>query len=137
VNRLLLAVSASLACAGAAVAAGPTIYRCGPEGREYSQLPCKDGQVVEASDPRSAAQRREAREVADSQARLARQLEVERRQREAAAAPEEPAGVKPAPVRSTAPAASAPVKGQKNHRKAAEEKDFVARVPAPPAAPKP
>jgi hypothetical protein len=51
---------AALLVVGAAAASAQTVYRCGPEGREYSQVPCKDGRSVDVADPRSKTQQREA-----------------------------------------------------------------------------
>jgi len=51
-------------------ASGPvfaaTVYRCGADGRTFSQRPCQagDGSPVNVSDPRDADQRAEAREAA-------------------------------------------------------------------------
>ena len=63
-----------------ATAVGP-IYRC---GTTYSQTPCPGGTLVEAADPRSAAQRAEARRIIARERQEAAQLERERRAREAA-----------------------------------------------------
>jgi hypothetical protein len=65
------------------------IWRCGPEGRELRDAPCPEatqrpGQRLDYEQP-SAAQRSEARQVAERDARLARQLERERLAREAQA----------------------------------------------------
>ena len=80
------------------------VYRCGPDGREYSQAPCKDGRTVDAADPRSAADQKAARDVAAREAKLADEMTRERHAREAAAAKEQNA----AGVKSARPAASAP-----------------------------
>jgi hypothetical protein len=69
------------------VQAQNTIYRCGPDGRELSQTPCKEpgrGQVLTnpAAAP-DAEQRRQADDVARRDAALARQLESDRRRQEA------------------------------------------------------
>ena len=58
-----------------AEAAGP-IYRC---GNEYTQQPCPGGKMLDVSDPRSAAQRVEARKIAAAERRAAADLERERR----------------------------------------------------------
>ncbi len=73
--------------AAGAGAAPSAIYRCGPEGREYSQVPCAGGTLVDASDPRSAAQRAEAVKVAARERQRAAELERERRAQEAATKP--------------------------------------------------
>ena len=103
--RALAAVSVLLA-AGAAGA--QPVYRCGPDGAAYSQSPCPAGGVpVGTADVRSDGQRREAQAVADRQARLARQLEAERREREAQAAKHGAAGIKPLPPAAAAASATA------------------------------
>ena len=123
---LLLALLPALAMAQAQA---QKVYRCGPDGREYSQTPCKDGVAIDAADPRSAADQKAARDVAAREARMADELTRERHAREAAAEKKGPA-VKPA-----RPAASAPHKKTgkaKNH--ADEEADAKMsppmRVPA-------
>lgn len=77
--RLLLLLAAALVCA---TAQAQTVYRCGPDGREYSQTPCLQGRAVNVSDERSAEQRA----VADARVREDRArgdaLERERRDRE-------------------------------------------------------
>ena len=73
-----------LACAGIA-AAQTQVYRCGPNGREYSQQPCPGGSTFDAADPRDAAQRAQARQGADLERARADRLERERLAREAAA----------------------------------------------------
>jgi hypothetical protein len=79
-----------------ALAAPPqTVYRCGPDGRIYSQTPCADGKALTVDDPRSADQQKAAREVSARDAEQARQLAAERRQREEAARKQAAAGIKP------------------------------------------
>jgi hypothetical protein len=78
------------------------IYRCGPQGREFSQAPCADGkgsaQEVAVDEP-SAAQRAQAQRAAQSEATLAAQLRSERLAREAAAAqPLRAAGIRHQPA---------------------------------------
>ena len=59
-----------LAAAGAAQA--QKVYRCGSEGRVvYQQSPCNDGKAIDASDPRSAEQRKAAQDVARDEAKAA------------------------------------------------------------------
>jgi hypothetical protein len=57
-----------------AQAAGP-VYRC---GSSYSQTPCPGGRQLEAGDPRTAAQRAEARRQAAAERKAARSMERER-----------------------------------------------------------
>jgi hypothetical protein len=75
-----------LSLVAAHAAQAQTIYRCGPQGREYSQLPCKDGRPIEP-DTRTPAQRAEALQVAEDDARRAEALRRERHARERAAKP--------------------------------------------------
>jgi hypothetical protein len=108
-RRLSVAV---LLLAGTLVQAAPpqTVYRCGPDGRVYSQTPCSDGKALSTDDPRSASQQKAAREAAERDAEQARKLADERRQREAAANGQQTAGLKTAPI---AAAASAPPRKSK------------------------
>jgi len=101
--RLLLALGALLPLL--AQAAPPqTVYRCGPDGRVYSQTPCADGKALTVDDPRSASQQKAAREVTAREAEQAKKLADERRQREQAAKGQAAAGIKPAPAAETASA---------------------------------
>jgi hypothetical protein len=85
-----------------------TVYRCGPDGRVYSQTPCADGKALSVDDPRSASQQKASREVSARDAEQAKKLADERRQREEEAKGQAAAGIKPA-----APAASAPTRKPK------------------------
>lgn len=78
--RVITLLGAMLMCASVQA---QTVYRCGPDGRVYSQIPCPQGRVVDVGDERSPEQRviAEAR-VRDDQAR-ADALERERLDREA------------------------------------------------------
>ena len=73
----LVAASICLAC-GLAAAQSKPIYKCGPDGKTYSQVPCAEGKLLESSDPRSAAQRAEARRVEARQREDAAKKERER-----------------------------------------------------------
>jgi hypothetical protein len=122
-----------LACiACSAQAAGP-IYRCGPDGRQYSQTPCPGGTVVEASDPRSAAQRAEAKRVAELERKQANDMERERRAQQAAEKPAQATGINVKPAEEAKPATSLANRPgrKKRHGKARAEdnKDFVAVEP--------
>ncbi|MEO7852734.1 MAG: hypothetical protein ABIR94_10860 [Rubrivivax sp.] len=98
----------SLLLAAAATWAAPpqTVYRCGPDGRQYSQTPCADGREVTTEDSRSAEQQRAAREVSARDAQQADKLAAERKAREAAAKGQSEAGFKTSDAQ--APPASAP-----------------------------
>jgi hypothetical protein len=123
-----------LALAALAQAAPPqTVYRCGPEGRVYSQTPCADGKAVTVDDPRSASQQKAARDVAARDAQRAKDLAEERRQREQAARGQQAAGIKPA----ADSAASAPARKAKPKADTADPKmSPLMRVPAPAPTPR-
>ena len=129
------ALAVGLGLAACAIAAqAQTIYRC---GNEYTRIPCANGRPLESSDPRSAAQRAEARALLAQERRLAAEMEATRKRDQAAL--KSAAAASLSPVRSPAPAASAasgpkkPV-AKKRLRKAqvAEGGDFVAGVPPTP-----
>jgi hypothetical protein len=81
-----------------------TVWRCGPDGRSYSDNPCADGQVVAVADSRSPADVAEGRAVAARDQQLAQQMVVERQARERAyrARGSGLAAVAPAPVPASA-----------------------------------
>ena len=113
----------------AAYAAAP-IYRCGPDGRVYSQMPCAGGRLIDAADPRSEAERAEAHRVAAGERKAANDLERERRERDAAV-PATAAGFngRPAPA-ETPPAPRVHVKQKTRHAKPKPgHDDFVAVAP--------
>jgi hypothetical protein len=123
-------VALGLAAATLGAQAVQPVYRC---GSTYSQVPCPEGRMVEATDPRSAAQRAEARRVAALERQQATQMERERRAQEAA---QKPAGASGFDSRSPAPdpAASSAERGrhQKKRSKAnkpAASEDFTAVDP--------
>jgi hypothetical protein len=124
----LCSVAAQLLLAGALAQAAPpqTVYRCGPDGRVYSQTPCADGKALSTDDPRSASQQKAARDVAERDAEQVRKLADERRQREAAAKGQQAAGFKTA---AAADAASAPAHKTPQKSKAASASDISMSPP--------
>ena len=66
----------ALLCSGAA--AQTPVYRCGPDGRSYSQEPCAGGRAVDVADARSAQQAVQARRVVQRDLRMAQALEQAR-----------------------------------------------------------
>ena len=100
IAALLLCVS----CSGVAFAQKP-IYKCGPDGKTYSQVPCAEGKILESSDPRTAAQRAEARRVEARQREEAARKERERIAAEKAAKAE---GAKAAASAASAAVAEPP-----------------------------
>jgi hypothetical protein len=121
--------------ASAAAQAAPA-YRCGPG--VYSQTPCQGGSVVEATDPRSAAQRAEARRQHAAQRQTAKQLEKERLDFEKQGR-EAPALGAVGPQQAASAAGEKAVKGRRESKKkssradreASATKDFTAVVPPP------
>jgi len=81
-NRSIVALALAALALGAQAA--QPVYRC---GSTYSQVPCPEGRVVDATDPRTAAQRAEARRIAALERNQAAQMERERREQEAAHKP--------------------------------------------------
>lgn len=81
--RLLGAALLSLLGAGtsAAQAQGQRIWRCGADGRQFSDRPCSDGQAVAAPPPVSADAVQEAQRVARREQALAEGLAQQRLQR--------------------------------------------------------
>ena len=84
--RCSVLFAALLLTGAAADAAGPKVCRCGPDGRIYSQTPCKDGYEVNADDQRSAEQRKAALDTVKREEKLADKMTREREAKEAAAA---------------------------------------------------
>ncbi len=127
--KLLPALASALALALllSTQAQAQTVWRCGPDGRSYSDTPCNDGRVLAAADTRSDAQVQAARDVALRESRLAEQLRQERLKRDALP-PVAP--VRVVRVRKAAPAAT-PMRVSKSNRRAPADPDtFRAIAPA-------
>lgn len=118
-----LAAAPLLAMSGTAQA--QKVYRCGTEGRVvYQQSPCNEGKAIDASDPRSAEQRKAAQDVAREEAKAAAKFDSVGQPASA------PKGRKP---QAAAPAASS-AKAAPTGKKASEtEKPLVYLVPPPKA----
>ena len=71
-------------------AAEQKVFRCGPDGRLYSQTPCKDGYEVDAADKRSAEQRKAAEDAVKREEKWTDKMTRERLAKEAAAAKQAP-----------------------------------------------
>jgi hypothetical protein len=99
----LALLAAALVCAGAAQS--QTVWRCGAEGRDYSDVACTGGTQVAVADTRSAAQLQAARELLARDRALALELVRERREREAVARGPGLVGIKAAPQPGLRPAA--------------------------------
>ena len=119
-------IAGLLACAGTHA---QTVYRCGPEGREYSQTPCPQGKAVDVSDERSASQRAAAQVVAREEQARGNELEQARLARESV----KPAAAVNIGERHTQQLAAAAPKAKaskkKKHKQAQETDDFRAMAP--------
>ena len=117
-HRLAAAFGAVLcwlaASPGAGAADQQKVYRCGPDGRVYSQAPCKDGHEVDTADQRSPEQRKAAEDAVRREEKLADKMARERQAREAAAAKQGATIIGAA--KPAASAASAPAKKKKKPR---------------------
>jgi len=110
IGVLLAALSLGVGTAGAA---SQKVFRCGPDGRTYSQTPCKEGSSVEvnANDKRSAEQRKDAEAAVKREAEVTEKMRRDRLNQEAAAAKQTNGGVAK-PV-AAEPSASAVAKKKK------------------------
>jgi hypothetical protein len=81
-----------------------SVYRCGPDGRTYSQQPCRDGRSVDVDDSRTADQQAQAQRAAQRDAQLGQAMQQDRQAVEAAAARRQASGIHslrlPAPAQS-------------------------------------
>jgi hypothetical protein len=124
--RVFTLLGALLMCASVQA---QTVYRCGPDGRVYSQIPCPEGRVVDVGDERSPQQRvvAEAR-VRDDRAR-ADALERERLDREALpAATAGQIGGRPT-MAEPQPSVRKPSRKKKSKAEKAATGDFIALAP--------
>lgn len=126
-TRATLLLTLALLAAAPALAA-PPIYRCGADGRTYSQVPCPEGELIEASDPRTAAQRAEAKRFAEAERRRAAELERERKAAEKVADKNGPGATAVGPTGAETAAPSPAGKPRAAKDKPAE-KDFIAVAP--------
>ena len=120
-----LALLWALLAAGPALAQDAPVYRC---GNTYQARPCAGGVPVDAADPRSDAQRRDAQAARQGDALVARQMAAERRAAERDAARSGgPANLGPRAAPVPAKPASAAAKA---HKKPKLVKPKPKRVPA-------
>jgi hypothetical protein len=89
-RALGFAVALGLCALAHAAAAQDRVYRCGADGRSYSQQPCANGTALEVADRPSTREVAQARRVAQLDARLAEALARQRQQAELAAARQGP-----------------------------------------------
>ncbi len=114
-HHLGIVLAAQLLLCHAAEAASQKVYRCGPDGRVYSQTPCKDSYEAKAEDKRTPEQRKAAEDAVKRE---------EKQAKEAAAAQGAAPIATPVAAASAASGASA----------SASQKKPVAKKP-PPAQP--
>lgn len=122
----LLLVVVLVASAQPAAGQATKVYRCGADGRTYSQTPCPAGSAVDVADPRNKNQQREARDLAARQSQLADDLERQRRERDKAAVGQRAVRIGPEAAKAASAPASRPHKGK---RKAGSASDASAAAP--------
>ena len=128
-KRTLVAFAVALMGLSAApLAAAQTVYRCGPEGRVYSQTPCPQGRAVDVSDPRTAAQRADAQALARADAARAERLAQERRAEAQRPAPK-PGHINARPAPVVVPPHVQPVRKKRRHARRPPDADFRAVAP--------
>ncbi len=116
--KLLPMLALLLACGLAQ--AQTTVWRCGPDGRSYSDSPCADGRVVAVVDTAVApADAARAGALAAQDRRLARQLAQERREREAWVRGNGLAGIRPAAAVPLTPPEPPALKDRKPKKRSA------------------
>ena len=81
-NQLGRVAAAALVALLPLAAAAQTVYRCGPEGRSYSQEPCPEGRAVEVGDARTREQQAQTAAAVKRDARTAAAMEKDRRRSE-------------------------------------------------------
>ena len=117
-GRLNLLFAALILATSGADAASQKVFRCGPDGRIYSQTPCKDGYEVNADDKRNAEQRKTAEDIVKREEKMAEKMARERQAQEAAAAKQGPSIIaNPSAAKPGASAASAAVAKKKRQAK--------------------
>jgi len=119
----------------AAAAQSQTVWRCGPDGRSYSDTPCRDGRALEVVEARPAADLSSARDTARRESALAAQLVRERQQAEASARPGL-AGIHGSLLAPQVGAASSPKKSSRAKGKPPLEEPRIFRAVGPASRPK-
>lgn len=114
----------------AALAQGQAVWRCGPDGRVFSDTPCAQGRLVATADSRPASDVQAAREVAQREQRLADKLLEERVRRETVAPGAGLAGIGPVNQRIKPLAKKSPHKRSRLHQRSADDETWPAVVPA-------
>jgi hypothetical protein len=125
-------IAVFLACflPASALAQAQQLWRCGPDGRVFSDTACADGRLVASVDPRPAADVQAAREMAQREQRLADRLREERMRREAVSPGAGLAGIGPVKERLKPQAQPAPHKRHRVQKHSADDGTWPAVVPA-------
>ncbi len=97
---MTLLVAPAMAPGLAGIAHAQTVYRCGADGRSFSQLPCEGGEALPPADNPSAARRAEAQNTAQREEALARRMTQDREAREKALQPAAAIGIESTLLRS-------------------------------------
>lgn len=119
----------------AAAAQSQTVWRCGPEGRSYSDTPCRDGRALEVVEARPAADLSSAQDTARRESALAAQGVRERQQAEASAR-QGLAGTRGSRLAPLAGAASSPKQSSRAKSKLPLEEPGIFRAVGPASRPK-
>jgi len=119
----------------AAAAQSQTVWRCGPDGRSYSDTPCRDGRALEVVEARPAADLSSARDTARRESALAAQLVRERQQAEASARPGL-AGTRGSRLAPQTGASSSPKKSSRAKGRQPLEEPGIFRAVGPASRPK-
>ena len=117
----------------AGMAQGQSVWRCGPDGRHYSDTPCAGGTFVALVGARPAADLDSARDVARREQALAAQMARERELRQAQrAASAGPAAIRGSRLTPAAPSAqrARPASRAQGKRPAEESGTWRAVVPS-------
>jgi hypothetical protein len=102
-----------LCSAAPATLQAQTVWRCGADGRTFTDAPCPQGQALDTALPRPAADLQSAQHQAQRESVWAHQLQRERQQRETQATPGAAGIYGLRPVKAVSDAGLKPVKQQK------------------------
>jgi hypothetical protein len=119
-----------------AAAFSQKVFRCGPGGSVYTHIPCDDGREVKVADRPTSDQRRQARQLAASEKRKAR--EIDRRvAREAKQTGKHPVLMNARPTPQPTPTTTPAVKQRPHQRVVRIRQSGAPANPAPPPQPQP
>jgi hypothetical protein len=127
-TRWLLLMVAALPWLVHAQSEQAAVWRCGADGRSFSDVPCAGGRLVEVPAPRSAADVAAAQAQADQEKRLAERLQHERQHRESVAPGSGLMGIKHAKVvqLNATPTLTKKAKAKRQAKGQAKQRRYVA-----------